>query len=255
MTTTKPRYIKMAYLLDAAKLRQLVELLKEHVTGHIDVSESLLVPDKELDYSVKFSDETSRTFSSVEDVLSIPNSSKRTITSLNISTPLFYSPIRASVHFRQERILAASYDLAGEDKEVLALADKLDEYMLGVRQWYSPLTRFSLVWLIVLLPFVILVLVLVVAAVDYFFPSSLPIRGTSSSESISGEILVSYGGTMLIVAGVWFIGWLLKRVFPVSTFAIGQGIDRHERIGKIRAIVLTGVFLTVPAGLLVNYLS
>lgn len=255
MTTTKPRYIRMAYLLDADKLRQLVELLEKNVTNHIDVSKEPLVTDKDLDYDVEFSDGTSRTFSSIEDVLELPNSSKRRISKLSISTPYFYGPIQASVDFRQNRELAASYNLKGEDKEVLALADKLDEYMLGVRHWYSPLTRFSFLGLMIFLPIIMVVLGGMAVAADYFFPNLLSSGDSSSSGSELREAIGIYSVVMLIFASMWVFGWLLKRVFPVSTFAIGQGIDRHKRLNKIRGIVLTGVFLTVPAGLLVNYLS
>jgi hypothetical protein len=254
MSTKKSRYVRMAYLLDADKLRQLVSLLGENVTSHIDVSESPLVNDKEIDYSVDFSDGTSRDFSSIEDVLNLPNSSKRRITSLSLSTPPFYSPIRARVGFRQDRSIAASYDLTGDDKEVLSLADKLDEYMLGVRQWYSPLTRFSFFWLLCFLYGVVFVLWNLTMGADYLFPNLLPIESSASSESSPGVQGVVVGAFLIIITVVWLLDWLFRATFPVSTFAIGQGIERHERLNKFRVIFLTSVLLPILVTLPFTYL-
>lgn len=255
MSTTKSRYIRMAYLLDADRLRQLVTLLEENVTDQIDLSDSLLVKDKDIAYSVDFSDGTSRTFNSLEGVLVLPNSSKRRITSLSLSTPYFYGPIRASIRFRQDRSLAVNYDLTGDDKEVLSLSDTLDEYVLGVRQWYSALTRLSVAGFLVLLYGGVWVVGNLVVAADYLFPSLLPIESASSSETSIGQQGLVYGVLLAAFVVAWLFDWLFKKVFPVSTFAIGQGTERHKRLGTGRAIFLTGVLLPIPVGLLINYLS
>jgi hypothetical protein len=259
MTTTKSRYIRMAYLLDAERLRRLEELLKESVTDHIDASESLLVPNREIGYSVDFSDGTSRTFSSVEDVLGIENSPKREITSLSLSTPYFYEPIRATIRFRQERNLAVSYDLTGDDREVLSLSDKLDEYVLGLRQWYSPLTRFSFLGLLLVLYAGSWVFANLLVAADYLIPNLLPFDSASGGSTGGGSSVglqgLFIGGVLALVALGLLFDLLFRRAFPASTFAIGQGVDRHKRLKAVQTAVVTCVLITIPVGLLINYLS
>ncbi len=178
-TTKKSQTFKMAFLLDADSLRRLSDLLKENVLDQIEVPKRAYVTEdnevaykplyeKRINYSVDFSDDSSFETPSIEEVLNLPNSNRRRITSVSLSTPFMASKIRAEVRLRDSRYGSVSYDLRGEDKEVLSLADKLEDRLPGLRQWYSPLARISFVAAAVVTYIVVFALASALVAADFF---------------------------------------------------------------------------------------
>ena len=103
----------MAFMLDADGLRRLSELLEENVLDRIEVPEVARFSkedngivrkplfDKEINYSVDFSDNSSLSTSSIEEVLRLPNSSKRKIAAIRLSTPYRADKIQANIRLRE----------------------------------------------------------------------------------------------------------------------------------------------------------
>jgi len=127
-------------LLDADGLRRLVKVLKKNILDQIEVPQHrFFTEDREVAYSphyenvidnkVRLSDNSSVTTSSLDEVLELSNS-KRRITSIYLSTPSMYTPVRAAIELRDSKYQSSvSYRLRGEDKEVVALADKLEDHL------------------------------------------------------------------------------------------------------------------------------
>jgi uncharacterized membrane protein len=62
--------------------------------------------------------------------------------------------------------------------------------------------------------------------------------------------------TVLALIGIviWGLYWLRKRFFPVATFAIGQGLTRHQHYEQIRWVVIVGFVISVLASIVVTVL-
>lgn len=247
MNTTKPQNFKRAFVLEDEDLRRLEDLLKRYVSPEGEY------PAK---YEVRLSDSSVRTAGSLDEVLRIENSKPRRITSMIITTPYGNPELHARLSFENDRNRSISYHLTGEDDRVVALSDRLDEYLLGVRPWYSFLTRFSALFFVGGLYVVAYVALALAAAADYFFLDILPGEpaiSSSKSDPLQAGVLVVLVAVALIVSGV--LDWVLKKIFPVGTFAVGQGDKRHRTLGKVRGAIVGLLLLTIPSGFFVNYFS
>ncbi len=245
----------MAFLLGPDELRRLSRLLTENVVQHIPPD---TYGERDISYGVGFSDGSSMETDSLDDVLDLPNG-KRRITSLSVHTPYGHDKIRASLRLNETPYsMPVRYDLAGEDKEVLALADKLDEYLVGLRQWYSPLARFSFVGFLAAAYMLVYIGANLIVFADYlFFPNLLPgyRSGQPPADTSSGLTTVFVVGAIAMIALMAALDWVFKRIFPVSTFTIGQGAKRNRNLNYVRGVVLTAVVIPVLLQLANNLLS
>ena len=120
----------MAFLLDEEALRGLTRLLQtEILEGTEEPSEGIkeLMGDEGLEYRVELSDNTTITTSSLDEVLSLPNSAKRRIRSIWVSSPYLGRSVRASVGFTDRKYIPVTYNVRGDDKEVVSLSAKLED--------------------------------------------------------------------------------------------------------------------------------
>lgn len=244
-TTTKPRSFKMAYLLDGDSLRQLDRFLEKEVLvqarppGNYEDAFK-----KELDYRVNFSDGSNLQTTSIDEIADLPNSRERRITAITVNTPYWNRDLRARIGFRSDRHLAPiEYEVSGEASAALHLADKLDQHLLAFRQWYSPIIRVGFLG-IALLFALLLFLSANVIAVVYGFESD-----PSQAQSVVGALI--YVGIFAIGA---LLDWFRGTLFPVATFAIGQGVARNDSRKFWRGTVVLGLFLSLVGSLLVELL-
>lgn len=110
----------------------------------------------------------------MEEVLEFPNSRNRRITDLSISTSNRDNP-RVAVRLAERDFGSVIYELSGDDDVVVALGAKLEDHLHGLRQWYTPLARFSLLYAMLVFNIVaVLVLLAAVAIDEVFSPAFLP---------------------------------------------------------------------------------
>ena len=74
----------------------------------------------------------------------------------------------------------------------------------------------------------------------------------SDEPDYTGLFLLIY---VLVLGLLFFLDWVMRKIFPVGTFAIGQGIKRNNILGTIRGAVVTTVLLTIPIGLFIGFLT
>lgn len=168
-----------------------------------------------------------------------------------------YKPVRANIEFRDSKYRTpVSYRLTGEDKEVIALADKLDDHLIGLRQWYTPLTRFSFVLAFGAIYVLVFVLGTLFLAANVLLPGvlyeELEPSGSDSRPGVTSAFVALFG---LAIGLCWFLDWIRGKLFPVGIFAIGQGERYLKSLNLWRVVTLTGIILPILTGLLVNYLS
>lgn len=215
---TKSGRPKVAFLLDEDKLQRLTDILKQKAgAAH------------KPEYTVLLSDDSSLNTSSLEEVLDVPNTKSRSITSIVVSTPLT-SPLHYDLKFANVEDPPVTYEVTGPEDDVRTLAAKLDEFVDGLRQWYSPIV-FTNPWIITLL-LIIPIMVVVIAIAPQVGAVTAAIVPGNEDSAVSFSVWYAVSYVLFFVLGaspLWLILFLRKRIFPSGVFAIGGGISRHER--------------------------
>ncbi len=116
----------------------------------------------------------------------------------------------------------------------------MDEWTVEIRQWYSIFNRG--------------VFLLVLFAAAFYAPIWL--WDNASPQIFSQAFLKSHDWLQLVSIIALWVGeyWLLK-LLPRTTFAIGQGVKRHQFFVYLRRGVLGAFVLSVLAKWLVNWLT
>lgn len=235
---------RIAFSLSAETLKSLVRFLET-------ISDEFLI-------KVGLSDGSELTCPSPDDVIGLPNTKERRITRLTLSTKWGSDP-SVRVVFREVSYDSVAYEITGDDERVCYIADKLDEMLESTRQWYTRLAfmDFELVMLQILAA-VILTGVLALAII------------ASRAKALSHEVREDSVRDVLLRSVVWLLipvtfgfGAMTNRVrkwlFPISSFLVGQGVDRQKSAELWRSIIAVGfgIGLTVSiiGGLLVNWFS
>lgn len=236
---SKTRSLDIAFLVDADHLRQLENVLRE-------VGDAL-------EYQVKFSDGRALQYHTVEEILKQPNSSARRIISLiagvtgrgkqSAYVVLKDRPAQSSFTVLGENtasVPSVEYTINGSQKNVIFIGDKLDEWTVGIRQWYSffdhGVPQLLLVAGILAGPFLLW---------QYAFARSFPQPFLKAHDWLQGAFIF----------GFWIGTYWTFKLFPRSTFAIGQGVRRSQIFTYVRSSVLAAFALSVLASLLANWLT
>jgi len=231
---SKSRSLELAFVLNGEDVRRLESLLKE-------IGDSI-------EYQVKFSDGHALQYHSADEILKLSNSSARCIVSF-IAGVKGRAKQSAYVVLK-ERITQSSggnsqsptieYTINGTQKDVIYFGDKLDEWTLSVRQWYSAFYH----------GFLAVLLFLAVVLAPIFLWGSLAPR-------IFSDAFLKFHSWLqgATVVALWVGEYWLFKLFPRATFAIGAGVRRHEFFRFLRTSILAGFILSVLASLFANWLS
>lgn len=235
----------MAFLLDSDTLCRLKNLLTREVFEKSEVEEETPRSDRAIEYSIELTDGTSADTTDIEEILNHPNSSDRSISLISLSTPFSSREMHATVRFENKEHTPVHYDLRGEEGEVISLSSKLDEELQGMRQWHTILTPDRN--LLAMLAFsTVLSIVLSTLMV-----SSLIFEGLRDALKASDAILIPFFVVAVLLTVLYLLLLLLgQKLFPIGTFAIGQGVRRHNRLNNIRKAILTVVLFPLLIGLL-----
>ena len=236
---SKTRSFELAFLVDPEHLKQLERILQELGNS--------------LEYQVKFSDGHTLQYHSLDEVLKQPNSRKKSIVSLIAGTTgrgkqsafvvLKDKPASTSYSPLGDHTPATpsvEYTINGTQKDVVYVGEKLDEWVSGVRQWYSVFDNG-------------IPLLLRVAAI---VAGPIWLWSKASPHLFSAAFLKSHdwlpGAT---VFGMWAAIYWSFKLFPRATFAIGQGARRHQFFTYLRNGVLSAFVLSLLASLLANWVT
>jgi hypothetical protein len=236
---SKTRSFELAFLVDPEHLRQLERILRQ-------VGDSL-------EYQVKFSDGHTLQYHDLEEVLKQPNSRARSIVSLiagvtgrgkqsafvvlkDTPTQPYYSPFGD----RPSTAPSVEYTTNGTQKDVIYVGDKLDEWISGIRQWYSVFDRG--------IPLLLFVGAIIMGPIWLWNSVSPYIFSTAFLKSHDWL----QGATVI---GLWVAIYRSFKLFPRAAFAIGQGAQRHQFFTYLRNGVVGGFVLSLLASLLANWLT
>lgn len=126
---------------------------------------------------------------------------------------------------------------SGSQERVTKLVGRFQDWLGGVRPWWAVAARVDLVWIALCLFGCVWVLASLLLLV--MGPSAGGTR-PATIDATSGTAIVL--GAFALIAG---LDWLRARLFPLSTFALGQGERRHRHLEMLRVGVLLPVLVTI----------
>ena len=197
--------------------------------------------------TVSCTDGLVRHFDNCESLVQYDNPTRAAVTSLEISAKSHDPYTTAEISLGARYSAPISISLRGEENAVSSMRTYVSDTVDGMRAWYSRLSiiDFFYVW------FPILMVLLLLAQI--MSPSDTPYPTTPFKKAIEVLVIVMavIGG---VAAVIWAIAWLRKRFFPVATFAIGQGLSRHQHNEQIRWVVIVGFVVGVGASIVATVL-
>lgn len=227
---SKTRSLDIAFVVDAELLNRLAEILGE-------TSDTL-------EYTVKYSDGTSVRYADMQEITGQPNSNQRSMVSL-IAGTAGEKPKSAFVNLKKDDSPSLEYTVFGTQRDVIYFANQLDDWVAATRQWYSRFLSSEKTMSGGGALLFIAAIALPIYGLDrltHFFPA-LGSKGP-------------YGWLALpLLALMGFLEYLILRLFPRGTFAIGHGAKRHQVFVYVRNTVLGGLVLSVIASVLANWIT
>ena len=184
-------------------------------------------------------DHITRPFANINDLAEYENPRARQIASLEFSARS--SDWQQEVYLRlRELPNTITLRVYGPEPFVSHLKDALADVLDGLRPWYSPIAR-------IIPTYLVSYVLLSVGVISYSMPMpSWKIHFERPADFIYLAIILLFiAGVFLavFVKGLDKLDKLWKRLFPLATFAIGQGQERHRVDEWIRTGVLIGPVL------------
>ncbi|EGR0468965.1 hypothetical protein FG064_18465 [Vibrio cholerae] len=196
--------------------------------------------------TVKFSDKVERKVSNIENLLGFENSKKRSIQSIKFQSRSEDGHNWTSIEFDSSIYRTITVSSSGDDELVTKVSDELTEFTSGIKPWYSSVSRLDVFWLI-FVPFV-----LVFMFADMMHASSsedvaLTFRQSATAIGVIAAILLGLYLSHKIL-GTW-----KNYLFPIASFAIGQGAKRYKNQDQLRFTVVIGFIVSIAASLFVGF--
>jgi hypothetical protein len=219
-----------SFVVDESALRRLDAIVREN--------------SEEPTYRVKLSDGTVLEPSDFNEVLSVPNSSARKIREISVDSS-YKSSLRIELSMNDDKwVNTLKFTVRGEEKDVVFVVAKLDEWAGEVIQWYGRIAQSALGS--------------VVSGFCYAVGMVLIFGSSWAKLSQRGSLISLFFGVCLL--GLSFARGLLKRwVFPTGIFAIGGGVDRLKTFRARQKVFSVGTIVAAIAavvlGIIANKLS
>ncbi len=189
-----------------------------------------------------------RQFATLEALVGYENPVRASITSLELSARSDDRETRAEVSLGSPYSASMKASLHGEEGCISSLRTSVTDVLDGMRPWYSRIATvdLSIVWgSVILAPFAVLQIFAVIMSAS----SSPKIQIQIPFRTALYYTAVVIGGIAAIGFVIWATWRLRTRFFPVPTFAIGQGLGRHQRDEQIRWGVIVGFLVSVAASI------
>jgi hypothetical protein len=227
---SRNEYLSQAFLIDESDLTKLTNDIMRFIGPPV--------------FTCLCSDRITRQFDSLNAFLSYENSPSRKVEVVRLRARSEDFSQEVSLRFSGETDRNINVDVSGDEDTVLALSDAIEDRLSGIRPWYWRIASASTsiaFWALY---------ILIVAVVPLFrsFRAGMPIGQILSPKSMSWSWSVGLGFVALGILLKFAIDWLdrMKRaVFPMASFAIGQGAKRHRDMELIRTVVVIGFVISL----------
>lgn len=189
---------------------------------------------------IGFSDSIERTVSSFEDLLAFENSNKRKIKKIEIYGRSDSDDNRARVLFSDSKYRPIEVSATGEDGAVTKFGDNITELIDGLKPWYAIISKLDFFYIIGFVCWIAFILL------DIITPDSPNDKAIEITQGIK-IIFILLGGLGVISLFIWGLNRLRNIYFPFSSFAIGQGKERHRVQENVRWGVVVAFIVSLAA--------
>jgi len=182
-----------------------------------------------------------REFNTDDDLVNYANFPAQCIVGLQIG--VWEGGEEASVTFTNHGP-AIRFSAYGLENDVAILRQHIANIADAIRPWYSFIARIP-EWIA---PYVVLSISMVTLAVAIV----LPVRRNHDALSVSTVSLVILSIILFVSLVASALAWLNAlriKFFPMATFALGAGVERHHTDENIRWCVIVGFFISLASGL------
>ncbi|MEM0910037.1 MAG: hypothetical protein AAGJ37_03625 [Pseudomonadota bacterium] len=197
--------------------------------------------------NVEFTDNIERKAESLEQLLSFENSTKRSIRRVEFTSMSENGENRSKVTFESYEHRPVRITASGIDDVITRFSDSCEEIVDGLKPWYSRFCKLDFFYIIGGIFIIGLFLLLIM------LPDS-----TIENHSELSEAIVILTTSSTVVAALLLLIWGLNKVrekcFPIATFAIGQGKERHRVIENIRWGVVVAFAVSFSASAVFSFL-
>jgi hypothetical protein len=229
-------YPNWALAVDEQELRRLADEMQRAVAPQEPTAISL-------DLTVRFSDRLSMKMNSLDDLLRDENPTRHAITGVELKAATRTAEVVCRIGL--ESFNSSSISVKGQDRQwVYVTISHIEDRLRRMRQYQL---RGLYMGGITCLGGLLLVGVLL-RLIQRKYPERFVPASTLPAEDKAFYFLAF---TLLIVV-LWTIGAAL---FNDPVFRIGDGVQRHDRIKKIRAWIAGVLVLTIGIGLLVQWIG
>ena len=190
-----------------------------------------------------------RHFESCEALLCYENPLRAAFVSVEFSAQSSSFHDRAEVSIGQKYSSFVALSLHGEESNISELRRNLADVVDGMKPWYSWAATVSL--------FNFFFPLLFVCSTLFFLTSTFKINFVENSPGMPLSramltVVVAVAMTGAVAGFFSAIQFLRTRYFPKISFAIGQGLVRHQTSESIRWVVVVGFVVSVVASIVVS---
>lgn len=216
-----------AFTLKKSDIEKIWHLMQQEIGG-------------DLDALIKFSDSIERTAETIDEVLKFENSKTRKIERIEFSARNRETGNKAHLIFEDYKGRPIQIIASGDDTVVTSIGDKMQELIDGLKPWYSVISKLDFVYIVGFIVFFIF------ALANVMIPDGTNKERLNLLEGVRVmTILIS--ALIVIVFSTWGFNQLKAKYFPVASFAIGQGEERHRIEGKVRWGVIISLLVSITA--------
>ena len=227
--------LPQAFVIGTSELEEVVALLEEHI-GEVYIR-------------VKCSDDLSRDFETVKELIAYKNPKSKEILRIYLSARSDDYSKSAGITFAHSTWSGILIDYKGSEDTVSRLKEETLDIIAGIRPWYNIVYN-SKVSITIGFIFGMISMLWILSALGY------KIGEIGLINFLQDVMPIQLIASIMFVAVWWF---LLKKpyeyLFPQAVFVIGQGKSRFEHQQRVRWCVIIGFFVSLVAGLVPLILS
>lgn len=191
--------------------------------------------------TVKYSDDTTRTFDTHQAIGQNANTRRCRIVSVNIigrRRPTSFGR-SADIFFGDRFFKSISLSIDAEEHIAIPLRTEIGDIIAGTRAWYSP---------VAVRPLLVAVFCCLYVPLIFFatMAGNLDDQPSHSSFHVAVIEFIEITGALSMLLALFFgIYKLLKFLFPIKSFLIGQGVEQYRILENVR----WGIVIALVVGL------
>ena len=220
--------LPQAFVIGSSELEEVVALLEEHIGG--------------IYIRVECSDDLSRDFETVEELIAYRNPKSKEILRIYISALSDNYSKSAGMTFVHSIWSGILIKFKGPEDTVSRLKEEILDIIEGMRPWYNIVYN-SKVRTTISLIFGVIIGLCIPSALGYKI-------GEIGLRNLLRDVMPIQLIAVIIFLPLWFLVQKpYSYLFPQASFLIGQGISRFEHQQRVRWGVVIAFFVSLAAGL------